>query len=239
MNKQKNLENVISAMQDLNLIISQIKKHLSANDTSSIIPEIEIDLALEKTRKLYSELLYINNFSTDIPENIKNKIPIKTEPVTEKKQKSIQIQEPLIEFEAIKAEKLSIDEKVVEQVIQEVKPEITEPPKNTATEMIQEQKKESIIDFISKQTRTEDFASRLQQKPIADINEAIGLGEKLLYINELFDKNPTKYADSVKEMNGFTRLDDAMAYINSNFSWNTEKETTISFLEIVKRKFPV
>lgn len=226
MNRQKKLENIISALQELDIIINQLKKHLSSNDINLKIPEIEIDLALDKTRKLYNELLFINNFETEIRE--------KTEPVNENlayrqagNQKNIPVKE-----------KIQInEEKIAEPVVPEIKQEKTVQNKTLINDDLSLQKMESIIDVIFKQNKTEDFASKLQQKPIADINEAIGLGEKMLYINELFDKNPAKYTDSVKELNNFNCLDDAMSYINSNFSWNTEKEAVISFLEIVKRKF--
>lgn len=272
MNKQHNIDDITSVMQELDYFINQIKKQVAPNGTFYNMPDIEIDLALEKTRKLYSELLNVQKFKSlctdksgsevikelelveikpapaELKVEVKEPIHAVVEPVT------VPIVAPILESVAepvivpvvesvIEKMKDEISVPIIETKIAEtVKQDIPETKKEVApkvvVEPVIENKKSSIIDVISQTATAEDFVTKLQQKPINDINEAIGLGEKLLYINELFDKKLENYTASVKELNGFTHFDEAMAYINSNFSWNMEKESTINFLEIVKRKFP-
>ena len=237
MNKQKNIENIIVATEELNIVVNQIKKQISSTGENTVIPEIEIDLALEKTRNIYNKILLLSSSIIATPTTTNAKAEIKTEPVKEKQ--TAPVQEPIIEKvhqELIEKKSESIIENphIPEANIQE-----TEQQKKTAKDTVSVDNMESLADVIFKTTKTDDFASKLQQKPIKDINEAIGLGEKLLYINELFEKNPAKFDESVKDLNNFSTLEEALNYIKSNFSWNVEKESTISFLEILKRKFSV
>ncbi|MBI5219608.1 MAG: hypothetical protein HY958_11820 [Bacteroidia bacterium] len=188
------LENIITLMQELNMVIDKFKIHLFQNETPVKIPQIEIDLALVKVRRLYDELLQINSLNAQITEHT----GIHTSP---EKQTDLH---------------LPFEENVSKKT---------------------EENKQTILDAISKKEQPQDFATRLQQKPISDINEAIGLGEKLLFINELFGKNPDKYSESVVHLNNCVSLEDAMEYINKNFIWDPEKETAIAFMDLVRRKF--
>lgn len=191
MDRQINIENILSAIRELEQLIENIK----TQKDDLTISRIDIDLAKEKTRLIYNELIRMEMT------------------VPDKKQES-----------TVKA--------VIHDPVEE-NPVV----KNETPETVPENKKESIADIIARQEKVEDFATKLQQKPISDINEAIGLGEKLLFINDLFDKDPVRYVDTIKELNSYSDYEDATAYIKANFNWDPEKETTVNFLEIVRRKF--
>lgn len=268
---QKNIENIVISLQELNIITENLKLYTFSSEHQNSIPQIDIDLALSKIRSIYNELLIVNKLNSVVEEISIISIPeikeeVKSEPIIKKEELPFIEEKPV--FQIIADEEISVPENVLEkkqepaielpkekipdvkiEKITEIKNEIKQLeiiPERKAEDLDKEikveasfvnQKKESIIDTISKNEQSQDFVTKLQQKPIADINEALSLGEKLLYINELFGKNSDKFNEAVKYINHCTAMEDALFYIENNFKWDFEKEATISFMELVKRKF--
>lgn len=86
------------------------------------------------------------------------------------------------------------------------------------------------------------IGERLQQKPIADLKQAIGINEKFLFINELFQGNATAYNEFVQNVNAVSSLEEAFAQINEagqKFNWNNEKMLPAieKFINLVQRRF--
>lgn len=244
MNNKKHFENILASLHDLKLVVENMNLQIFNDNLLSNLMRIDLDLAKDKTRSIYNDLLIISANLIEIEQSTaKKQVPVVPDvPIIIAEKKIVEHEKPKVEkikpiviepviefrFNDIPAKEIVIETAtILDEPI--VKSEILKPKA--------ENKAESIVDVLAKQTKVEDFATKLQQKPISDINEAIGLGEKLLFINELFGKDPSKYVETVKELNSYSNLNDAMAYIHDNFSWNPEKESTISFLDIVKRKF--
>ncbi|MDD2199357.1 MAG: hypothetical protein PHE08_06500 [Bacteroidales bacterium] len=82
-----------------------------------------------------------------------------------------------------------------------------------------------------------DIVSKLSQKPITDIKAAIGIGDRFMFIRELFDGDNEKFNQTIEILNGLNNFDKAIEYIQSNFNWNIEDSTTKQFLNIVSRKY--
>lgn len=95
----------------------------------------------------------------------------------------------------------------------------------------------SINDMLAGVKRNKDLASALKDRPIKDLKTAIKLNDRIWYINELFNKDAEMYAETVQQINKQNDLDSALAFIFSRFKWDQNKKSTISFLELVFRRF--
>lgn len=87
----------------------------------------------------------------------------------------------------------------------------------------------------------QSVAEKLQRTPISDLKSAIGINQRFLFINELFQQNADEYNASIEFINNAPSLDDAQIYINqkliSRYNWDIEEKHVINFMELVERKF--
>lgn len=85
------------------------------------------------------------------------------------------------------------------------------------------------------------LASRIQQSPISDLKAAIGLNERFLFANELFDGNMEAFNRALNELNHIDSKEGAYIFINAQlkerFNWNDDSEITVRFLNLVERRF--
>lgn len=95
----------------------------------------------------------------------------------------------------------------------------------------------SLNDMLAGVKKNKDLASALKDRPIKDLKTAIKLNDRIWYINELFNKDAGKYAETVEQINKQNDLDSALAYIFTHYNWDQNKKSTISFLELVFRRF--
>ena len=84
-------------------------------------------------------------------------------------------------------------------------------------------------------------ASHQQRKPISDLKKAIGLNEKFLFINHLFDGNLQVYNQAIEYLDASPSKVAAKEYIQNTlvpqFGWEQESNTCQLFMELVERRF--
>lgn len=96
---------------------------------------------------------------------------------------------------------------------------------------------------LNERNRAEDnsLANRMQRTPISDLKASIGLNERFLFANELFDGNMESFNRALNELNHIDSLEGANLFINAQlkerFNWNDESEITLRFLNLVERRF--
>lgn len=95
----------------------------------------------------------------------------------------------------------------------------------------------SINDMLTSVKRNKNLASLLKDSPIKDLKKTIKLNDKIWYISELFNKNTSTYEKTIDVVNSSEDLDKALEYLFANFTWDQNKKSTISFLELVFRRF--
>lgn len=72
---------------------------------------------------------------------------------------------------------------------------------------------------------------------VKGIRNAITLNDKILFINELFDKNPDTFNTTLDRLDGASSLEQAVDYITSNFpDWDMDSDTVYRFMMAVRRK---
>jgi len=98
-------------------------------------------------------------------------------------------------------------------------------------------KQKSLNEAIANQTLRSDVASKLQNKPITDLTKAIGINDKFLFTNELFDGDSALYTETVNLLNKMDDLDQAIIYLQDNFNWSATSEAAAKFVDLVRRKF--
>jgi hypothetical protein len=82
-----------------------------------------------------------------------------------------------------------------------------------------------------------DLTSSLQSKPIENIEKAIGINDKFLFIKELFQNNGQVYKETVEHLNHLKSEEEALNYIAENLSWDSSDPVVEKFTELVRRRY--
>ncbi|HEY4787451.1 MAG TPA: hypothetical protein VIH57_15440 [Bacteroidales bacterium] len=215
------------------------------------MPDIERDIVLAKFRMMYESLQLIQIEKVDNTE-----IPhIEPKPHTEVMEQELHPvpEEPVsktIEFghtsenEAITIEKKpeAIKEESIEikNIIQEVHQESHQKSqKNVKAEILAEkfQNQGFLNEALAKYQNATDLSKKMQNQPIKDIFSAINLNDKFLFIKELFNNDAALYQSTIEKLNSAGNFNDAVRYLDSNFSWDFSKPMVQDFLELVRRRF--
>lgn len=88
----------------------------------------------------------------------------------------------------------------------------------------------------------EELSDTLQNSPIKDLKKAIGINDRFLFINELFQGDETSFERSIKTINGFSIYAEAEFWIRrelkTKLGWDLQSESVKQFDALVKRRFP-
>ncbi|MBL4650256.1 MAG: hypothetical protein JKY03_11035 [Aureispira sp.] len=88
-----------------------------------------------------------------------------------------------------------------------------------------------------------DLSQKLSATPLQDLNKALGLNEKFLYINELFGGDVAKFQAAIKVLNDEKNFDTARSYIESQlietYHWMKKVKQPISkdFIKLIRRRY--
>ena len=86
----------------------------------------------------------------------------------------------------------------------------------------------------------DSLAARLQKKPVKDLTTAIGINDKFLLLNELFNGSMEKYNKSIRTLNNFSTYLGAKTYMGElqiEFQWDCESEAYKKLSDLVERRF--
>lgn len=147
-------------------------------------------------------------------------------------EKEIEIEE-VVEVEQVVAPPAELD-KVIEATDFETK----EPDKSKQTTEILGEKFQGKRKFRNESLSTgkKDMATKLQNKPIGDLTKSIGINDKFMFTKELFNGNAELYARTITRLNDFSDMNDALFFIQENFSWDAKNEAANQLIELVRRK---
>ncbi len=113
---------------------------------------------------------------------------------------------------------------------------------STETSIADKYKNESksINEKIYSDKEDKSIAAKMQKGQITDLKQAIGLNEKFLFINELFDGNMKAYTEDINALNNQETLEDArkkFEEIKLKNKWDENSDTYKKLLNLVERKF--
>ena len=222
-----------------NQIINELEQVHKLLVTNEKLSKIEIDLILSKLRNSYDLVLNLD-FSEPSEKveiiveqpKVEEIIEIKPEPIIEK------IEEPKIEIIEEKPEPILEEEPIFEMVEEPkvvaeipVKPEEKVQPKNSDQKFLHE--------MFQNLKNKSDLSEKFKSQPIKSIKSSIGLNDKFLMINELFNKNSEKFNAFIEKLDSLQNLDEATHFIRENLTWNENQESATHLLELVYRRFAV
>lgn len=171
----------------------------------------------------------------------------------EKREMRMQEEEPKGEVKAAVEEKEEVPGKQ-EQVVVEVEQEEIEVEENYIAESesndveLEEEELEeanqrlgdsflkgkSVNDILTGQNKLE---FKLSNRPVVNIQSAIGINDRFQYIRELFDGSAETFAQTVTDLDGMNNINEAVKYLQKNFKWK-KNETSLKFVNLIKRRFP-
>ena len=97
----------------------------------------------------------------------------------------------------------------------------------------------SINDTFARGTPEKTVADKLSRQPIKDLKSAIGLNQKFLFMNDLFEGENELFNNAINKINSFNTLPEAIAFIDSDLSsaWDKENSSVLNFMDLVERRF--
>ncbi len=208
-------------------------------------PVVEQDLVKE----ISEDVVIVEPKKEDIPVEINNPEAIdETQPEVEEP-----TPEPL-KFEPKKDHKEKIVEEIPEPKIEESKKESNENTtevKKEEKEVIKETPKQTTYDLFSegidnnvveKYTTSDEqsIAEKMQKSHISNIREAIGINEKFLFINELFNGDMGRYNKILDDINDLPTRHGVETYLfelKIQFQWADDNEAYLKLKELMERKF--
>ena len=85
------------------------------------------------------------------------------------------------------------------------------------------------------------LSEKLKKQPINDLITAIGINQKFLFMNDLFEGERDEFHNSLSELNKFDSFLDADNYIKNNlmvkYNWDMENTSVVRFMELVERRY--
>jgi hypothetical protein len=142
--------------------------------------------------------------------------------------------EPTIEQKSVQA---SFFEPVNEK--KEVSPNVSSTPKTSIAEKYAAEQKVTIAEkFASEQKMT--LADKLKMTRINDLRTAIGINQKFLFMNDLFEGENTVFNNAINRLNSCGNGDEAKSVLSeysSKFGWNKDSERVIQFFELIERRY--
>src|SRR5690606_16590923 len=74
-----------------------------------------------------------------------------------------------------------------------------------------------------------------------DIRKVIGINDKFLFLNELFNNHKTEYENTLDEINRLSNLDAALQWVQQKSAtktvWDEESSTVQNFIAVLKKHF--
>lgn len=251
-------EEMENALNELNEQFETIKTH------EIRVPQIEIDILMATTRKLYESMAFLNkkNQFSDVAElsSVSEKqipekeIPEEKTPVEEphaQTDNQTEAPEETIDFEKVTEDFLSEAESLIEEVpekealeeaISEMPNEINEEVTKEHPSLLLQFEDEifSVNDAVATKAEDKSVVSKLSNSRIENLKSAIGINDKFYFINELFKGNSQAYEDVIYTLNNFKRFEDAMQYTSTlkyRYDWDMESEAYQKLIHFLERKF--
>lgn len=230
--------------------ISRLTVLLNTMDDSEKLSNLEKDLIRKHLLDLYD--MTLENSDTDKAEHKVKAASVSSvydevfeESVISKPEKTQQIETPikqLVEEDHIDPEPVLVKEEVYQttQVVEEPILESSKPLTTGARKQLINDDHADILDYDSE---TNELSDRLGESPISDLTKAMGINERMLTVNELFDGDNTAFKSALSALNDMANYEDAKSYISTEliekYNWVSPKKRKKAkvFIKLVKRRF--
>lgn len=227
-----------------------------APKTNTVLPTIDLEIQSETTDP-WKETIKNDREEPDM-DDFGNEHDVDNEPNTENEEESyieatfVAPPEPVIEpedvfFEA-KDDEPETENTHLEQQQQAIHFREQEAARWPATPRAVKEGQPLTLDFFDDNESLADklsspdnsIAARMTHSKINDLRQAIGINDKFLFINELFEGNISYYNKAVDELNSFQSLNGAKTYLielSVLHQWNVENAAVTKIEQLIERKF--
>ncbi|MFA6924473.1 MAG: hypothetical protein WC223_09495 [Bacteroidales bacterium] len=204
------------------------------------IPQIELDITMNYLRELYEQFCILNK--------INNITGVEKTDIEEKREitKEIKIENKKIsETTEIKEEVKLVQQDKKEEIKTTGKTKTTTPLDlfGDSISILKDkfQTEPTFNDKMSGETEDKRILSRIQNQTSKDIKTSIGINEKFLFINELFDGNMEDYNDAINFLNeNCSEISEAENYISGlseKYNWDKNKSSFGILKNLVEKRF--
>lgn len=83
----------------------------------------------------------------------------------------------------------------------------------------------------------DDVASRASNERVDSIAGAVGLNDKFMLVDELFDGDTEAYNRTVAQLDKFDSIDGALIFLAENFAWNPDSRGARMISDLLARRF--
>ena len=133
------------------------------------------------------------------------------------------------------------DVKAIIESVEEVpeQADITSELEDSISDMISTHSSESVV-VSSVEIEDNSLAAKLAKKKIENLVTSIGINEKFLFTNELFEGNTEQFIKTINELNNLASFDEANGYLTNlvtKNNWETEAAPYLKLLALVERKY--
>lgn len=94
-------------------------------------------------------------------------------------------------------------------------------------------------DRLFEEKMSKELSDKLGEMPIDDIRKGMGLNERIIFLNELFDGNASEFDNALNNLNnavGFEQAKQLMMILSHRFDWSSKEKHAKPFIRLVKRK---
>jgi hypothetical protein len=144
--------------------------------------------------------------------------------------------EPVAEQKPIQT---SFFEPVAEKNEVTANPTISNVPKTSIAEKYASEQKTSIAEkFAAEQKMT--LADKLKMTRINDLRTSIGINQKFLFMNDLFEGENTVFNNAINRLNSCGNGDEAKTVLleySMKYGWSKDSERVVQFFELIERRY--
>lgn len=215
-------------------------------EKSDELRKIDLDLLLERIRGIYDILIDMRQLENEDMQELQSK-EIVPEPkkVTPPQESETELQEKT-ETESLSDIEIQTSEK--EESGQE--DDVPETHDNHAVRSEEHVKKAAVgeafqasrrtlYDEVAKSSGKGGLSEKLNTQRISNLTSALGLNEKFELIKELFSGDKSAFDDAFSKLNSADTYDEAISFLDQEFSWEPDNPHVVKIMELLKRKFGV
>tara|TARA_Y100000589_G_scaffold138103_1_gene132182 strand:- start:1187 stop:1795 length:609 start_codon:yes stop_codon:yes gene_type:complete len=118
---------------------------------------------------------------------------------------------------------------------------VEEEVKSDKDNSIKEDLENKSINELHSQTPQTSLADHFGQQPINDLTKEIGINERFLLTENLFNGDTKAYNDAIDNLNNFSNSEDALKYFRQdlakNLNWNLKTTQVKRFIKLVERRY--
>ena len=244
--------------RELQILLEAINEQFEIiREYEDFIPQIEFDMIMENVRKLYETFHRLQRLNDPLlfvekkisgPRNIPNSLPssqpvkpVKPDDYPEEPKPVIRA-EPIVAQEPVPVpESMKMPERVADPVIP-MRPAVKKeyqprrPAKLAELELFT--KEEPVFNIKLKEAREKSLGPKVSRHE--SFKSAIGINDKFLFINELFDGNLRDYNESIETLGGFKTLPQAQEYLDllrRRYNWNSASDAFKRIKELVEKQY--